>query len=365
MADPPLTLQNPPIESRILGCLLGGAVGDALGAPVEFAPLAEIRERFGPAGIREYAPVYGRLGAITDDTQMTLFTAEGLLRAHVRGATRGICHVPSVVQNAYLRWLATQGSRVNAAVAQSEAWLDGWLVREDLGGMRAPGNTCLRALAAVAELGQLPINDSKGCGTVMRIAPVGIVCAPSSAGPWSPFDLGVEVSRLTHGHPTGYLAGGFLALALSHVLDGVPLADAIDLSLARLGDAEEGNEVRAAVEAAVRLARSGEPTPERVESLGGAWVAEEALAVGLYAALTARDFDDGIRLAVNHSGDSDSTGAIAGNLLGALLGVEAIGPHWLAELELRPVIERIAQDLASLRTGRFDVEAQGERYPGW
>lgn len=62
---------------QVRGSLLGGAVGDALGAAVEFQSLAEIRSRFGPAGILDYAPAFGRLGAITDDTQMTLFTAEG------------------------------------------------------------------------------------------------------------------------------------------------------------------------------------------------------------------------------------------------------------------------------------------------
>jgi ADP-ribosylglycohydrolase len=93
-------------RDRFRGCLLGGAVRDALGAPVEFLSLAQIRERFGPGGIRDYAPAYGRVGAITGDTQMTLFTAEGLLRAIVRMKDRGIggAHV-ALVKDAYMRWL--------------------------------------------------------------------------------------------------------------------------------------------------------------------------------------------------------------------------------------------------------------------
>jgi hypothetical protein len=94
---------------RIRGSLLAGAVGDALGAPVEFLSLAGIRAEHGPSGVTGYLPAYGRPGgAITDDTQMTLFTAEGMIRAMVRSTHRGIVHVPSVVQGAYLRWLATQ-----------------------------------------------------------------------------------------------------------------------------------------------------------------------------------------------------------------------------------------------------------------
>src|SRR5260370_16834222 len=71
------------LRSHFRGCLLGGAVGDALGGPVEFLDLEEIVKVYGEQGIRDYAPAYGKLGAITDDTQMTLFTAEAVLSAHV------------------------------------------------------------------------------------------------------------------------------------------------------------------------------------------------------------------------------------------------------------------------------------------
>jgi ADP-ribosylglycohydrolase len=111
-------------HSRIRGCLLGGAVDDAFGAPVEFLSLQQIRHRFGPDGIRNYARAYGRKGAVTDDTQMTLFTAEGLLRATMRMSERGICHPPSVVHHAYLRWLLTQHERPTDHV---EIRTDGWL----------------------------------------------------------------------------------------------------------------------------------------------------------------------------------------------------------------------------------------------
>ena len=76
-----MTNELPSLTSRCRGCLLGGAVGDALGAPVEFMRHSQIVARFGPGGVRDFAPAYGRTGAITDDTQMSLFTAEGLLRA--------------------------------------------------------------------------------------------------------------------------------------------------------------------------------------------------------------------------------------------------------------------------------------------
>ncbi|HSM50597.1 MAG TPA: ADP-ribosylglycohydrolase family protein, partial [Thermoanaerobaculia bacterium] len=162
---------------RVRGCLLGGALGDALGAPIEFLSLGEIRERFGSGGLRHLERAYGRVGAITDDTQMTLFTAEGLIRAWVRGDIRGIGHPPSVVHHAYLRWLHTQGvpwKEVFRPVKEEEP--DGWLVREKwLHARRAPGRTCMSALRQADGLGAPARNDSKGCGGVMRVAPVGLL----------------------------------------------------------------------------------------------------------------------------------------------------------------------------------------------
>src|SRR5687768_16508998 len=115
--------------NRISGCLLGGAVGDALGAPIEFMGLDEIRRRFGPDGLLEFTPGYvGGIGKITDDTQMTLFTAEGILRGRARWAVRGICHLPSVVHAAYMRWLVTQGEKANPAYARGAEPPDGWLI---------------------------------------------------------------------------------------------------------------------------------------------------------------------------------------------------------------------------------------------
>jgi len=79
------------VEDRMVGCLLGGAVGDALGARIEFDSLATLRERYGPAGVTGYVPACGRFGAIMDDTQMTLFTAVGMIRSSVTQRTTASC----------------------------------------------------------------------------------------------------------------------------------------------------------------------------------------------------------------------------------------------------------------------------------
>src|SRR5690606_24902080 len=82
-----------------------------------------------------------------------------------------------------------------------------------------------------------------------------------------------------------------------------------------------------------------------IAELGQGWVAEEALSISIYCALVARDFTEGVTLAVNHDGDSDSTGAIVGNLLGAMYGARAIPSNWLEPLELRDAITELAEDL--------------------
>jgi hypothetical protein len=148
------------VQGRFVGCLLGGAVGDALGAPVEFMRRTEILHRFGPKGITTYAPAYGGLGTITDDTQMTLFTAEGLLRGWVRGCFKGITSYPGVTAHAYLRWLKTQGERSRCEI-DFGADEPGWLFQQRaLHHRRAPGNTCLSALRAMPSPGEPARNDS-------------------------------------------------------------------------------------------------------------------------------------------------------------------------------------------------------------
>lgn len=360
------------VRERFRGCLLGGAVGDALGAPVEFMGHAEILRRFGAAGIRDYVPAYGRLGAITDDTQMTLFTAEGLLRAHVRGCMRGLTTYPGVIDHAYLRWLETQG--VGAPV---EIGRDGWLwAIKDLHFRRAPGNTCLAALESKRSCGEPARNDSKGCGGVMRVAPVGLYGwhrRRDGDAALRVFDLAAELAGLTHGHPSGQWPAGVLALLVMRCLEGVTLSSAIVEAKQILSRKERHQETLGALLMAEALARSGAiPAPQQVEKLGEGWVAEEALAIGVYCALVARDFEHGITLAVNHGGDSDSTGAIAGNLLGAMLGVEAIPGRWISAVELREVVEALADDLHDFPSWSIGECVEGgdndriwERYPGW
>ncbi len=338
-------------RDRFRGCLLGGAVGDALGAGIEFMSLSEIRERFGPAGVTGYVPAYGRTGAITDDTQMTLFTAEALLRARSGADHERPGQIPAIWE-AYQRWRLTQDAHPGLTARECRRTsTDGWLMTQDfLWSRRAPGTTCLRSLA-LGQPGSVDhrINDSKGCGGVMRVAPIGLVAA-------EPFTLGCEAAALTHGHPSGYRAAGALALMIAEIINGASVRDAATAAIRGLRRTGDGFEVAHALRAALRAAGSGPGTPETVAQLGEGWVAEEALAIAVYCALAADGFRSGVLLAVNHGGDSDSTGAICGNLLGTALGASAIDAALLAELEGGDVIGQVADDL-------YDVFATNARPP--
>lgn len=341
---------------RIRGCLIGGAVGDALGAPVEFMSLREITALVGERGVRDYLPVsfdgISGTGLITDDTQMTLFTVEGLIRLEARATVKGIGPATAVLQRAYWRWFDTQ---VNPGPIDGVD--DGGLIREQwLYSRRAPGNTCLSALSATRAFDPfLPhgkgfdaidyasLNNSKGCGTVMRAAPLGFLSSEELA-----WEVSCQAAGYTHGHPTGQHAAGALSVLIWHLVRGATVWDAVAMTIRYVQNVPRTSETQAALEAALRASVTGPPCAQMVESLGGGWIAEEALAIAVYAALAypeATTVRDALALAVTHSGDSDSTGSICGNILGAAHGFTAIPADLIFRVEGRTTILQLAEDL--------------------
>ncbi|WP_327407004.1 ADP-ribosylglycohydrolase family protein [Streptomyces sp. NBC_01288] len=335
-------------RARVRGCLLGGAVGDALGYAIEFTSLDRIRATHGRHGVTGYTPgAHGALGLISDDTQMTLFTVEALITAHAREREKGIGGAWStLLREAYERWLETQSKPEPGDNATSGLLAERWLYAR-----RAPGNACLSGVAQMyAPDPWLPLDgtpgrvnpDSKGCGTVMRSAPFGLVNTADGA-----FAMAARGAQITHGHPTGYYAAGALAAIVAHLVAGESLEGSVLRALRLLERHPAHEETSAALREALDLAAEGSPTAEKVESLGAGWVAEEALAIGVYSALVASDVKAALLLAVNHSGDSDSTGSICGNLLGARYGDHGLPHSWVQQVEGRATIAALADDLAA------------------
>ncbi len=224
--------------------------------------------------------------------------------------------------------------------------------------------TCLAALQS-GRRGSTsdPINVSKGSGGVMRVAPVGL----RFADPEEAFRTGCEVAAITHGHPSGYLPAGFLAALVSNLSRGEDLSPSVERATALLRGWKDHAETMAAVEkavaGAVERARQGSavaiPFPEAIGSFaqkdgapgpGGGWTGETALAIALFCSLChPDDFRAGALAAVNHGGDSDTTGAIAGNILGAKLGKAAIPREWISGLDRADLVDAAGTDLLHRR----------------
>ena len=352
---------------RIRGSLVGGAIGDALGYAVEFLQEDQIFRKYGSEGITEYDLVNGK-ALISDDTQMTLFTANGILVGDTRLSMRGIGGDPKAyVPNAYLDWLKTQESDINS-VNHHERYTEkggySWLLDvPELYVRRAPGNTCLSALETRAKEGYVdsfinsPINRSKGCGGIMRIAPLALKYrwGENFYGDIEQIDMeAAELSAITHSHSLGYMPSAVVSHIISRILcsyDEMSLKDMVleaRDSVSKLFAGDKNLPVLVdIINRAVRLSEEADADDlDNIHALGEGWVAEETLGIALYCALKYQnDFSKAMITAVNHKGDSDSTGAVTGNILGALIGYTAIDSKWKKNLELLDVILEVADDL--------------------
>lgn len=316
------------IEERRRACLFGGAIGDALGYEVETNNLSTIRHRFGPDGIQKPVMHDGKL-IVSDDTQMSLFTLEAVLDCE---STADQDTVISRIRQAYMDWYNTQLS--DALHAEYTGLIGKSSVLQV---QRSPGNTCITALRE-GGTGALdtPINDSKGCGGVMRVAPVGLF--PDRWSVEEVFQIGIRASAITHTHPSGYLSTGLMAAIIRILMDGLDIKDAVLQSLSLLFKYDGHEETLRKAEQAIELAQSDMAPVDAIETLGQGWVGEEALGIGIYAALEGRDFSEAVRIGANHTGDSDSTASIAGQLYGAWHGLNGMPEEWIEALDIHDII---------------------------
>ncbi|MGL5676244.1 MAG: ADP-ribosylglycohydrolase family protein [Cellulosilyticaceae bacterium] len=349
-------------EKHFCGCLLGGAIGDAFGAPVKFMKYDKIISTYGENGLDHFViQTEGDKAIITDDTQLTLFTAEGLLRSisrsHEKHIERTKKDTAIVVFRAYLRWLYTQGLRTPNWSKES---YDGWLVKvKGLYGYREPGVTCLTALGkGIMGTTHKPINNSKRCGTVIRIAPVGLIEDEETV-----FDVGCMVGAITHGNPTAYLASGTLATLIYFITEGSSIEEAAHKAMEKLKMYDGHEETMESMQLALQMSKDGEPTLEKLQAFGDGFMANEAVGMALYTALVhSNDFKKAIQFAINQSGNSNSAAAITGNILGAYLGRDGIDEELIEQLEMAKEINQMGKDLY---TRLEETEEWYKRYPGW
>lgn len=281
---------------------------------------------------------------------MTLFTANGLLLCTTRAMMKGLrLSYIDFIRDMYKCWYRTQQGGFPTKNEYKRSWL---LNVPALYDRRAPGVTCMDALAqgAVGTI-EKPVNNSKGCGGVMRVAPIGLYFTDMEMELSQSDMLAADAAALTHGHELGYIP----AAALSHIVrlvseSDIPIKDAVldavKASQQLFEGAEHIDDFAALMKRALELADSDINDIDAIHRLGEGWVAEETLAIAVYCAVKYdNDFEKALITAVNHNGDSDSTGAVLGNILGTYMGFDAIPDKFKTNLELYDTILDIADDL--------------------
>ncbi|HET6496923.1 MAG TPA: ADP-ribosylglycohydrolase family protein, partial [Thermoleophilia bacterium] len=311
----------------------GLAIGDALGAPTEFKGLDRIRECYGPDGIQHVNQTDGRF---TDDTQMTVALAEGLLDAAADCNKAELDHEGPMIDPDFV---------MPHVAKQFVEWAFG--PDND----RAPGNTCMagcRALRQGKPWTESGVKTSKGCGSAMRSSPVGLIYSGQQLE-----DIARASSVVTHGHQAAVDAAHAAALAVRLLLDGMDPVEMAGEVFKQCAQDEHFSFLLSSVLPLVGATDRGEIEPEVAQTrahLGESWTGDEAVASALYCFLLAVKRGEGyvetVRYGANTSGDSDSIAAIAGSLAGARWGIggeRGIPLSWIKHVEDSAELGLLAQ----------------------
>ncbi len=341
--------------SKYTGCLLGLAVGDAMGYTVDEMTWDEIRENYGPNGILGF-DLQNDYAEVTSYTQVAAFVANGLLL----GITRG-------KQDAYVRYISLAmrewAKRQHFPRDPEKAWC--WVAQKPSLRRRHCRDPWMLDAFRFDSLGTLqkPINKADSPGAITAAAAVAMFFDPKRMSAFQVGDLTAQAIALTHGDPDAFLSGVVLSYALTGILQEPdrPLAEqftqAVSVMEQQYGHRfDKAAAVAAAVREAVRLAEKPGNYRSNIEHFVSD-TASQCLQAAVYAALACPDdFDTAMILAVNHSGRSAAVGAITGAIMGASLGVEALPEFYLESLEPIQELRELAEDLAlgSPTTGLFD-----------
>lgn len=296
--------------------LFGVALGDALGFPVEFSSLAEIKETYGPGGITE--PPDPAL--FSDDTQMTIALTNGLLDV---GLDAPLDDQMQSVSRAFIAWKNSPENN------------------------RAPGLTCMNAVTRLESglpWNQSGIVSSKGCGSAMRVSTIGYLYQQDEA---RLREIAHQSGLITHGHPAAVAASIAAAYAVKLALDGVTVSE----YLPRIMTFTEGisDEFEQALRRVAHVGAWGNEE-QALEHIGRGWMGDEAVALALYCIIrNPDDYVACVRRAANTIGDSDSVACIAGGIMGARLGLDAIPLAWINRCERAGELQDIAQRMEIAR----------------
>ncbi len=343
-------------QSAYKGCLLGLAVGDAMGFPVDDKLWEDICAEYGPNGLLGYDLRNGS-AEVTSYTQIAAYVANALLVALTRG--RPGAYVQYITM-ALKEWAKRQ--HFPRDPDNSPFWVS------KLPQLRKRACKDARMLDALrAEtLGETEhaINNAVSAGSLPAAVAVALFFNPKRMEPSEVGSLAADALALTHGNPETFLSGVVLAYALAGILQQpeCPLEEqflqAVSAMQSQFGFRfPQADLVEQRIARAMELAKAQQFTArdgmERLEC----YTASSCLAGAVYACLTyPDDFDNAMILAVNHSGSSSAVGAITGAFLGAKMGSDALPDFYLESLQTLPALNQLAEDLAigSMTTGLFN-----------
>lgn len=284
--------------------ILAGAIGDAFGYNIEFKNLSQIAQIYGP----ELLTIHNaRNWVVSDDTQMTLFCLHAIKKA-IDEHILDIELILPLIYEEYQNWFLTQK---NLPFLQYNHPL---LQLEKLHQCKAPGLTCLTALEN-KKMGTMekPINDSKGCGTIMRTSPISFL--PLSLK--EVIHLGCMQGATTHGHPTGYLSAGFFNGLIWGSLHDLSFEESYIQTKEIIYNYPKSQELIYYLDKIERLTNKKFSPIELNFYIGKGWVAEETLGISIYTFFQSSTFEECLYLSANHEGDSDSTASISAQLWAA------------------------------------------------
>lgn len=338
---------------RFKGCMLGLAAGDALGAPLKSLKRDEIKKKYGKKGLLNPKPEKGsKTVKITDETQLMLFTAHGMLWGDTAGSTAdNPTQFTQYIYYALQQWLFSQ----TGETADGMDWITddnetGYpcelLNIDELCKKRMPTKQLLAALTENGKneygLTTRKINENALFDCVPRVAPAGMYFYNS---PETAFKTGMEFAAITHSEPSAYLSAGCFAAIIAFILKKNTIEESVRKAMELLSDYEECDSVYKLLENALELLEGTASPLNDIKELGGGSTAESALATGVYCACVHYEADNAIRLAANNDGNSDAVAAITGALKGAYLGDKSIPKKWVKKIQLTDIVTEYAEKL--------------------
>lgn len=322
-----------------------GAIGDAFGYQVEFQSMQQIQILYGERGIKYRASSEKNA---SDDTQMTLFLWEAV-KTYIKENER--FSLEDFTKHAHIAFKDWYETQVNSYSSFSNK--EGLMGFEELYKRQAPGNTCMSALHNHTNRGvKFKINDSKGCGSVMRVAPLLVLKEHYKLSSEELFDVSAHQAAITHGNDEGMSATAFFTVLLDDLANGKIFSDAYTNSL-QVTKKQKPNGFTNYIENVYKKAL--EPSlltgDDLEKSIGGGWISDEAVGVAMYCAMKTNSFTQCLELSTNHSGDSDSTASMAAQLYVAKNGLT--DSDILFPTDLDNVVEHLSQPLANKKSYAF------------